>query len=302
VSTAGEQGSTSVGALLLLAVGLLACASSVIFIKASQLEPVLLCALRLWVAVLALLPWYLRDLEREPRRPSHRELLAGAWLPGVVLGAHFIAWVIGARLTPAINASLIVNLVPLVTPVWLFMLLREGISRFEVAGTVVALIGLFLLQAGRFELGADSWVGDGICLIAMVLFALYLVLGRRQRVTSSLWLYVVPLYACAALACSAVSLMLESPARAPWSVREASLALALGVVPTVVGHSILNRSMQHMSAQLVGVANLSQPGFAALLAYLFLNETPPLETYLAGAVVLAGVLLALRGARRALTS
>jgi len=290
--------STHLGSLGLLALGLLACASSVIFIKASHLEPVLLSALRLWIAVAVLLPLFLRDLRVEASARDLLGLLRGALLPGTVLAIHFITWIVGARLTPAVNASLIVNLVPIVTPVWLFVLLREQISKREVSGTLIALGGVGILQGGGFRIAQGSWVGDAVCFVSMLLFALYLVLGRRERSFESLWLYVVPLYAVAALVCSGVSLCLEAPLSTQWSVREIGLAIGLGVIPTVVGHSILNRSMQILRGQLVGVANLSQPVYAAALAYVLLGEVPAPESYVASGVVLGGVFLTLRGGDR----
>ena len=94
-----------------LVLGVVACSTSVLFIKESTLDPVLLSALRLWVAALVLTPLYLRARPRHPRISVHRSL----W-PGLLLAVHFMTWIAGARLTPAVNSTLLVNLVPLATP------------------------------------------------------------------------------------------------------------------------------------------------------------------------------------------
>ena len=295
----GEPDGVTAVRLAWLTLGLIACASSVIFIKLSQLDPVRLCALRLGVAVIVLAPFFLRDLRRHRASVGAGELRR-ALLPGAVLGVHFISWVIGARMTPAVNSSLIVNMVPAVTPLLLWVLAGEWVGRREGLGTGVALAGVLLLGGSDLSLSAEFVAGDAVCFGSMILFALYLVLARRNRGLPSLWLYVVPLYACAGVLCAGVSAALEGPLFAPLPMRELALAVGLGLVPTVVGHSILNHTMQHVRGQVVGVANLSQPLFAGIMAWVWLQEVPQSASYLAGGFVLVGVILVIRGADGAL--
>src|SRR6187399_1251820 len=94
---------------LILALGLVSASSSVVFIKASAIDPVLLATGRLLVASLVVSPWFIARA-REHRTFFRRELGRTFW-PGVLLGLHFITWIIGARMTPAVNSSLLVNMV-----------------------------------------------------------------------------------------------------------------------------------------------------------------------------------------------
>jgi drug/metabolite transporter (DMT)-like permease len=128
----------------------------------------------------------------------------------------------------------------------------------------------------------------------MLLFALYLVLGRRNRDFPSLWLYMVPLYAIAALSCYALSFLFVSPFEEQYPLREVGFILGLGLIPTIFGHSILNLAMKHLRGQVVTLANLSQPIFAGLLAFLFLSEVPALSFYPACLLIIAGALTAFR--------
>ena len=90
------------GRVLLLLLGAFACSTSVIFMKASRIDPILLACYRLVVATLVLLPLFVRDLRAHRDRFGAPELRR-TLLPGVVLGVHFISWIIGARLTPAVG-------------------------------------------------------------------------------------------------------------------------------------------------------------------------------------------------------
>lgn len=285
------------GSLLLLAVGVFACSTSVLFIKASRMDPALLAAARLLVAAAVLAPLYLRARRVVTRVPwlSARR----AALPGVVLALHFVTWIAGARATPAVHSSLIVNLVPAATPFLLYALVGETLRRREIAGTVVALLGALLLTGADYRFAPEHLAGDVVCFGSMLLFALYLVLARRNRDAGGLWLYTVPLYAIAGgvcllwAACVPATLGEGAAGASPLALgREIWLVLGLALIPTVIGHSILNHAMQRMRGQLVGIANLAQPLFAGALALWLLGEVPDAAVYPAGALIVAGCALA----------
>ncbi len=270
-----------------LLLGVLACSTSALWIKASSTHPFVLCALRLGLGAIFLAPLAWRDA-RIHAGAFHRGHLRRTLAPAAVLAAHFITWTYAARLTLAAQASLIVNLVPVAVPFFLLGLANETVNRREILGTIVVVAGVLLL-GGRegFAGGGDAW-GNAVCVVSMLLFAWYLALGRRNRNFPSLWLYVVPVYAEASVICLLVSL--------PWlstfawtSLREWLLMLALALLPTIIGHSLLNNSMRHLRGQTVSLANVGQFVFAGVLAWFWFGESPPPIFYLASAVVIAGV-------------
>ena len=52
------------------------------------------------------------------------------------------------------------------------------------------------------------------------------------------------------------------------------LILGLGIVPTVVGHSLINRAMKYFRGQLVSIVNMTQFVFAGMMGYFFFGEVP----------------------------
>ena len=279
--------------LAVLLFGAFACSTAVIFIKLSTVPAVTLSALRCLVAVAILAPLFWRDWRRHRATFGRRELLASV-VPGLLLGLHFIAWIVGARLTSSVNASLIVNLIPIVMPFILFLLVRERLTRWELAATVVTLVGLGVLSVADFRLSRDYLVGDLICLVSMVLAALYLALGRRNRALPSLWLYVVPLYLVAGVFCLGVAFACEEQPLRPYPGSEWLWILALGVIPTVLGHTCLNYAMKHLRGQVVSLVNMSQFVFAGILAYFCFREIPDRSFYAASLFLIAGSAMAAR--------
>ena len=273
--------------VLTLVLGLISASSSVVFIKLSRIDPVLLAEGRLAVASLCVTPWFVAQA-REHQSFLRRERRRTVW-PGVLLGLHFITWIIGARMTPAVNSSLLVNMVPLVTPFFLVVLAREQLRRAELGATVLAFAGVIWLTASDLELSHQYFLGDLVCFGSMILFALYLVFGRTNRDFPSVWLYMWPVYTIAGLVCAAIAAVTSDLAAGPWTARELGLVLGLGVIPTVVGHGSMNYALKELRGQVVGVANLCQVIFAGVLAYVFLDEVPHLSFYPASLLIAAGV-------------
>lgn len=283
--------------LLILIFGVFCCSTAVIFIRQSGEHPVLLAAYRLLVAAVALTPLFWRDYRRQ-HEYSFRELGRVAAFPGIVLGVHFISWIMGARLATASNASLIVNLVPLSMPLFAVYLLREHLTASEVAGTACAGAGTMLLFFADFNLSITYFWGDLLCFASMLFYSYYLALGRKNRRIPSLWLYVVPLYYLAGIFCFLVALGFTNPIK-PYSLRDIGLILGLGFVPTVIGHSVLNYAMKCFKSQVVSIVNMGQFIFAGIMAFFLLHEAPHLSFYLASVLIVTGAVITVRGAKTA---
>ena len=278
-----------------LFVGVFACSQAVIFIKLSRVDPVLLSGFRLLGAAVLLFPLFERARRRHAGRFGPTELKRTI-LPGLVLAAHFVSWVVGARTTLAANASLIVNMVPLAMPFFLYFVAKERITRPELVATALGVTGIVILSASDIRSG--DLAGDFVCFVSMLLFALYLSLGRKNRDIPSIWLYVVPLYAIAGLACLAIGTGRLGTVLA-FPVREWLLLLALAVIPTILGHSLLNGAMKHFRGNVVSVCNVGQFVFAGVSAWAVFGELPKPAFWPAALCVVAGAVTALRGSAAA---
>lgn len=272
---------------LLLLFGVFTCSTAVIMINASHTHPFVLATLRLSLASLLLAPVAWREY-RLHQATFTREHWRRTTLPALVLALHFLSWSYGARMTIAAQASLVVNLAPAAIPFFLHWLVSERINRVEILGTILALAGVVVLSVhDALAGGGDIW-GNVVCFGSMLLFACYLALGRKNRDFPSLWLYVVPVYAQAAVICLLAAI--------PWlstfavdSSREWLLMLGLAVLPTIIGHSVLNASMRWLRGQVVSLGNIGQFIFAGIMAFFLFGQVPALTFYLASLLVVGGV-------------
>lgn len=277
-------------ALLLLAV--FAGSTAVVFIRESQIDAALLAGLRLIFAAVVLTPVYLRDLRRHGGFCWRRTAASAA--PGVLLAVHLITWNIGARLALAANATLIVNLVPLVMPLLLATLASERLNHTEVIATVVATLGIGLMLVTDFQASREHFLGDVVCLGSMCLLALYLTLGRRHRSQPTVWLYMTPLFYAAGLTGLATAVVLGRDLSVDWSI-EWRWVGALVFVPTLLGHTLVNNAMRYFRGQLVGIAMMGQFVFAGVLAYFCYDELPSWSFYVSAVLAVTGAAIAVRG-------
>lgn len=286
------------GLLLLLAV--LACSTAVIMIKASTEHPLLVASYRLLLAAVILMPFFVRDVRRaraiDPQAYTLRQV-GWSLIPAVGLAVHFMTWVVGARMTQVSNASLLVNMAPLALPFFLYLFYRERVTRAEVIGTLCAFAGVILLTGANVRLDITRFLGDLICLGSMLAFVCYLALGRRNSARISLWLYMVPLYYMAGILCLLAALFFINPIKA-YTLPNVLYIVGLAVIPTVIGHTLLNYSMKHFRGQVVGIANLGQVIFAGMMAAAFFNEIPSAIYYVAAALILAGIFIGILGNKR----
>jgi drug/metabolite transporter (DMT)-like permease len=272
---------------LLLFLGVLACSTSAILIRMSATDPLVLSALRLILSSVFLAPVLFLEL-RKHGAAFTADHLRRTRIPSLVLALHLISWTLGARMTAVAQSTLIVNLVPIALPFFLYVLAGERVNGAEIAGTLLAILGLVGLSVKDALSGGGSLAGNAVCFVSMLLFALYLALGRRNRDFPSVWLYVIPVYGQAAVVCLIAALP-RLHTFDVGSAREWALMASLAAIPTVCGHSLLNSAMRRIRGQIVSLCNMSQFIFAGLMGFLIFAEAPPGVFYATSAIVVAGV-------------
>ncbi|MBN1516269.1 DMT family transporter [Candidatus Sumerlaeota bacterium] len=291
--------------VFLLLCGIVACASASIYIKKSSENDYLLAAWRLLLASILMSPMFFAKL-RKHRSWFDRRHLRATMLPGILLGLHFISWIIGLRLTLVANANLIVNMAPVAMPFFLLAVLNEHLNRAEKIGTICAMIGVVCMGFSDYHADMQHLKGDMICFLSMLLFCYYLVLARLNSHFPSVWLYITPLYFVGGVTCLLAGALvgarpMNQPGAESWlalyTPYESTWILLLAVVPTLIGHSLLNYSMKHLRGQTVGVINQSQTIFAGLMAYFFLGEAPRAMLYVAAVFLIGGVVIVVQADR-----
>ena len=281
--------------LLILAVLCVSVGS--IFVRLAAAPALAVAFNRIFLASAVVEPFAAPSLVRAwPVLAARRRLVLLA--SGISLGVHFATWIASLSYTSVAASVLLVNTAPLFTLFFSWWFLGERASKAVLIAMAVALTGAALIAAGDWgDGGAASLKGDALAVAGAVTMSLYHVIGRGLRDALPLPAYVLGVWSTAA----ATLAVLAATARVPvfgYPPRTFALFLALAVVPTVVGHGLVNRSLRHIPAPTVGLFLLGEPIAASILAYAVFGENPGALTIAGGVLVLAALALVVRSEGR----
>jgi len=271
----------------LMAVGVASISSAAVLIKLCQAGPLAVAFYRLGLASLLLWPVFLA-------RRSWKELdpgkLAWAVLAGLFLALHFGLWLYSLSYTTVASSVVLVTLNPLFVGIlgWLFLGERVGVRLVLAIALVIA--GGLLISGGALQAGGTAMKGNLLALGGALMASLYLLAGRRLRVSMGIVPYATVCYTATTLILLAGCLALGVPLRGfPASTWLLFLGLALG--PQILGHTVFNWGLRYLPASRIAMMIVAEPVGATVLAFLVLAQAPTPGEMAGGALILAGVYL-----------
>ena len=279
-----------------IGVGVASVSVASIFIRLADTEPLTFAAYRLTLgAALVAVPTLLRA--RPQLRALRRDDVALLVLSGSFLAAHFASWVTSLSLTSVASSVLLVTTTPVFVALASHLFLRERVSSLTAAAVALTLAGGAVLAVGGWAGEERRLLGDGLALLGAIAVAGYILAGRRARSRIDNLPYVTVVYTVAAVAL----LIAAAGTGAPMLGLPAETYFWIGMsalIPQAVGHTLINWSLAHASATNVTLAVRAEPVIATLLAIVVLGEIPPWTVVPGGALVLAGVYLAIQSETR----
>lgn len=254
--------------------------------------PLLFLAMRFAVVVLPAV-FFLK-----PPAIGWRNILAiGAFLSLGQFAFLYLALALGM---PPGLASLLHQSQVVLTVIVSVLVLREHPSRRQLVGILIGMLGLAVVVIGRGQVAA--WLPTAVLLLGSLSWAIGNVLSRRVQAASSLSLVVwsglvVPVPAFL------LSLVVDSPpvvfaalAHLNWVNILSTVYTA--VLASLVGYGIWNHLLARYPTSAVVPFSLLIPVIGILAAWLLVREAPTPTELLGGAVMLAGLAIAVVVVRR----
>lgn len=210
-------------------------------------------------------------------------------LLGAILGAHFALFILSVKHTSVINATVMVNTSPVFAALisWAALGIRPSLR--SGVGIGAAMAGMALLFWEKLGLGAGA-LGEVEALLAALLWAAYLNMGRGVRLKSNPLEVMPAIYAVSAL----TLLILTLPSGGPMPPLPAELLLltALAILPTCLGHTLQFSSLKGLKPYQTSALALIEPVAASAAAIPLFNEFPTPASLLGAAIILASVYVA----------
>jgi drug/metabolite transporter (DMT)-like permease len=277
----------------ILALGVAAVSTAAVLIREAGAPSLVIATYRLVLASLPLL--LLAGVRRQPVLPEAGSLVLLTLLSGVFLALHFALWIAAVQQTSIVTSVVLVTTTPLFVGLAGGPLLGETPSRVIWIALAISGAGTLIMVFEDFDAGADTLIGDAFALLAAIFASGYLMAGRRLLGSGGGWLpYITVTYSTGALLLLGAALV-SGEALGGYSARTYAFFVLLALVPQLIGHTAVNRSLGHLPAIVVSLAVLGEPVGATILAAVFLDEDPTLLQLCGGLLVLAGVAVGVRG-------
>lgn len=254
-----------------------------------SIGPVTLSASRFVVAAAIFYVLFKRLPPAERNITSDWRLLAAMGVIGVVLFSPTLYW--GLHYTTAVNGTIINGLAPLLTGLLAALLIGEPMTRRQLGGAVLALLGVMILVSGgglSFWHAAQLNKGDIIVLAAVAMWGLYSILASRvmRRRSPVATTALSTFFGLPVLCLLSVWEVQYVPVRYDLDVLLA--VVYLGVVPAAGGFFAWNAGVARLGSAGAMVFYNTLPLYGALLGVLLLEEPVGYAHLAGGLLIVAG--------------
>ncbi len=258
---------------------------------ATDVEPMVLAAMRTLFAVMMLAPFWFVKRKSLPELKTSGVSLPMMMLAGIGLGIHFTFWVASLHYTSVASASVLVTIHPVMLIIAESLIFRKRYRPIVWAGVIMACFGSVLL--GIADSGSDGgqpnpMLGNSLAFAAAVVFVFYFMIGRQLRQNAEWIDYVFHVYLYATITCIILTLVWVGG----WpylSVSAVLIGIALALGPTILGHGSMNYAVKYISPTILSTLILSEAVIAAIAAYFLFDELPTALAIVAMAVIITGV-------------
>ncbi len=272
---------------LLLVFALISVSTSSIFVRMLPLLPAVVIAFwRMSTASVFLWSYSVIKSQGKIQKTSYTKLI----LAGVFLGLHFACFFGAVKLTTVANATLFGTTAPFFTVLIEKAFFKRNIQRKVVLGLVLATFGGIMIHGGHFHFSDQHTQGNLLALIGSLWLAIVWILAESVRKTTKTIVFSRSVYMVAGFTLFVVSIFMHQSV-INFTVQDVPWFLALGLVPTIFGHTIFSYVVKFVSPTVVASVPLGEPILASFFAWLLFAESVPASTMIGGGFTLAGLYL-----------
>lgn len=233
-----------------------------------------------------------------------RWTLAKHWkfvlLAGFVGPALFPCFLYAGLMTTTVtNTSIIQTSVPGLVPIFAWLLVRDRMAFSQMAGIVISSIGVLVIisRGDPTTIGDVKFVpGDLFILGGFTIWSLYTVIIRMKPADLGTNAFLAASMFVGFLATSPLWIWEYSQGMTIPITTETTWAFGYIIIfPTLLSYYFYNRVVESLGPNKAGLASHMVPPLGILLGVVFLGETLSLFHAISFAIIIAGVVLVIRG-------
>jgi drug/metabolite transporter (DMT)-like permease len=275
----------------ILIIGAIAIAFSPIFVRFSDVDPIMTAFYRIFISLPFFLFFSSFNIIEKVKFPEFNNSYVIFLVSGIFFALDLICWHWSIKLTTVSKATFLSNLAPIVVIIFSLIFLKERFSKFFYLAALVSMVGMLMLLGESFKFNKSQFIGDLLGVLTAVWYGSYIVtisqLRKKYNSTSIMFLSGI----VTAIILLIVSILFEQ-SLFPQSIFTITIIFLLGFICQFMGQSFITYSLAYLSASLSSLCLLIQPIAATVLAYFFFEEKLTTIQFFGSALILIGIYIA----------
>ncbi|MDC3097018.1 DMT family transporter [Alphaproteobacteria bacterium] len=275
----------------ILIIGAIAIAFSPIFVRFSDVDPIMTAFYRIFISLPFFLFFSSFNIIEKVKFPKFNNSYVIFLVSGIFFALDLICWHWSIKLTTVSKATFLSNLAPIVVIIFSLIFLKERFSKFFYLAALLSMVGMLMLLGESFKFNKSQFIGDLLGVLTAVWYGSYIVtisqLRRKYNSTSIMFLSGI----VTAIILLIVSILFEQ-SLIPQSLFTIMIIFLLGFICQFMGQSFITYSLAYLSASLSSLCLLIQPIAATVLAYFFFQEKLTTIQFFGSALILIGIYIA----------
>ena len=275
----------------ILIIGAIAIAFSPIFVRFSDVDPIMTAFYRIFISLPFFLFFSSFNIIEKIKFPQFNNSYIIFLVSGIFFALDLICWHWSIKLTTVSKATFLSNLAPIVVIIFSLIFLKERFSKFFYLAALLSMVGMLMLLGESFKFNKSQFIGDLLGVLTAVWYGSYIVtisqLRKKYNSTSIMFLSGI----VTAIILLIVSILFEQ-SLIPQSLFTITIIFLLGFICQFMGQSFITYSLAYLSASLSSLCLLIQPIAATVLAYFFFQEKLTTIQFFGSALILIGIYIA----------
>lgn len=205
---------------------------------------------------------------------------------GIFMGAHWITYFYALKMANVAIGMLSLYTFPVMVAFLEPLFLKLKFDPMNIVLAILVLLGVYVLSP-EFNIESTTVQGVLFGLLSALCYTIRILI-LKQYVTqyNGIVLMFYQTVVIAVCLSPVLFFMDSSGIQTQWPY-----IVVLAFLTTAIGHSLMVHSLQFFSASTTSIISSAQPIFGIIIAFLFLNEIPTINTYVGGGLILATVLI-----------
>ena len=275
----------------ILIIGAIAIAFSPIFVRFSDVDPIMTAFYRIFISLPFFLFFSSFNIIEKVKFPEFNNSYVIFLVSGIFFALDLICWHWSIKLTTVSKATFLSNLAPIVVIIFSLIFLKERFSKFFYLAALLSMVGMLMLLGESFKFNKSQFIGDLLGVLTAVWYGSYIVtisqLRKKYNSTTIMFLSGT----VTAIILLIVSILFEQ-SLIPQSLFTITIIFLLGFICQFMGQSFITYSLAYLSASLSSLCLLIQPIAATVLAYFFFQEKLTSIQFFGSALILIGIYIA----------